>query len=128
MTTNQGCGPLRLGWETELSGTESKGSRGRPGTSGPFRFFSFLKGPAPLRQGFLRIALWTTSVALPTLGEMKILEELLLNLKDATRFWATGPSHFIDMRQNNRRRVEAVKLIRGSPVPWNLIRVTQGKP
>jgi len=24
------------------------------------------------------------------------------------RFWATGPSHFIDMRQNNRRRVEAV--------------------
>jgi len=62
MTTNQGCGPLRLGWETELSGTESKGSRGRPGTSGPFRFFSFLKGPAPLRQGFLRIALWTASL------------------------------------------------------------------
>jgi hypothetical protein len=103
-------------------------SRGRTGASGLFYFFSFLKGPAPVHQGFLRIALWTTSVALPTLGEMKILEELLLNLKDAMRFWATGPSHFIDMRQNNRRRVEAVKLIRRSPVPWNLIRVTQGKP
>ena len=92
----------------ELSGMESKGSRGRPGSQLTFLFFPFLKGPAPVHQGFLRIVLWTTSVALPTLGEMKILEELLLNLKDAMRFWATGPSHFIDMRENNGRRVEAV--------------------
>jgi hypothetical protein len=46
----------------ELSGMASKGSRGHPQHQQAFLFFSFLKGPAPVHQGFLRIALWTTSL------------------------------------------------------------------
>jgi hypothetical protein len=40
----------------ELSSMESKGSLGRPGSSGPFLFFHFCEGQDPLRLTVLRIA------------------------------------------------------------------------
>jgi len=46
----------------ELSGMEIKGSRGHPQHEQAFLFFSFLKGPAPVHRGSLKIALWTTSL------------------------------------------------------------------
>jgi len=66
---------------------EIKGSRRHPSTSRPF--FPFLKAPA---------ALWTTSLdrvwlSLP-LGEMKILGEIPLNLKDANAILGDRPFTF----------------------------------
>ena len=91
------------------------GDQGIAGTPGEpadlLHFFLFERAsssPSRLFENCTRDDQTGSCVALPTPGEMKILEEILLNLKDAMRFWATGPSHFIDMRENNRRRVEAV--------------------
>jgi len=81
-----------------LSGTESKGSRGHPQLEQAL-FISFIferasSSPSGLFENCTLDDQSGSCVALPTPGEMKILGEILLNLKDANAILGDRPFTF----------------------------------